>query len=306
MSLAAPALSGAATSLRLGATPTGILVWLADGLGLLGGLDLQIIKYTSGTKTAKDLVQGELDLATSSEFAFVTVSFDRPDLRILSSLSQSRTIDVFARADRGITGYADLAGKTIGVVQNSFAHFALHSVLLEHDVQDVTMVPLLPLDIVKAITAGEVDAGVVWDPYLRQVELALGDQFVRLPHRESHDYQFVLHGAADWIADNKAITHALVGKLVEASQHAEDAPQDAKRIVGKRLGLDAETMDYLWPKHTLRLSLSQALLRLMEDEAWFRVDLGLSSGEVPNYLDLISAGALRAVDPGGVSIRGLS
>ncbi|OED46962.1 hypothetical protein AB838_16835 [Rhodobacteraceae bacterium (ex Bugula neritina AB1)] len=277
-------------------------------MGLLrdSGHNIELVKYTSGTKTAKDLVSGKLDLATSSEFAFVSVTFDRPDLRILASLSRSRTIDVFARADRGIRGYADLAGKTVGVVQNSFAHFVLHRALLESGVKLGAMKPLLPPEIVSEITDGSIDAGVVWDPYLRKAATALGDQFIPLPHQEWHDYEFVLHGAGGWISANQQVANDIVGMLFQAAQLADSDPQTAKKIVGRQLDLDAGTMEYLWPKHTLKLTLSQALLRLMEDEAWFRIDLGLSEGTVPNYLDLIAADALKEADPAAISIIGLN
>lgn len=308
LALSAPGLLRAAQPIRLGATPTAVLVWLADGMGLLRDSphDIEIVKYTSGTKTAKDLVGGKLDLATSSEFAFVSVAFDRPDLRILASLSRSRTIDVFARADRNIRAYADLEGKTVGVVQNSFAHFVLHRVLLESGVKLGAMQPLLPLEMVSAIADGSIDAGVVWDPYLRQAAAALGDQFVQLPHQEWHNYEFVLHGAGGWISANQPAAGDIVSRLVEAAEFAESDPGTAKEIVGRRLDLDAGTMEYLWPKHTLKLTLSQALLRLMEDEAWFRIDLGLSSGAVPNYLDLIAPAALKEADPDAISIIGLN
>lgn len=305
--LSSPSFLQAASPVRLGATPTGILVWLADGMGLFNDLDqkIEIIKYTSGTKTAKDLVSGNLDLATSSEFAFVSVSFDRPDLRILASLSRSRTIDVFARADRNIDAYSDLAGKTVGVVPNSFAQFVLHRVLLESGVELAEQKPLLPKEIVSEIEAGTIDAGVVWDPYLRDAEMRLGDQFIRLPHQEWHDYEFLLHGSSAWVSENQNLANNIVQQLVSASRFAIAEPDRAKAITGKRLELDPDTMDYLWPKHTLGPSLSQSLLRLMEDEAWFRKDLGISEGEVPNYLDLVEPKPMLAAAPDAISILGL-
>lgn len=305
--LSSPSLLSAAQPVRLGATPTGILVWLADGMGLLSDLSqpVEVIKYTSGTKTAKDLVMGQLDLATSSEFAFVSVSFDRPDLRILASLSRSRTIDVFARSDRGIDSYSGLAGKTVGVVPNSFAQFVLHRVLLESGVELAQQKPLLPKEIVNEIEAGTIDAAVVWDPYLRDAEVRLGDKFVRLPHQEWHDYEFLLHGSSAWLQKNEPFAHEIVQQLVLASNFSLEEPEEAKKITGRRLDLDQHTMDYLWPKHTLGPSLSQALLRLMEDEAWFRKDLGLSEGDVPNYLDLIAPEPLLRAAPEAISILGL-
>ena len=307
-SLATPGLVRAGSPIRLGVTATGILVWLADGMGLLADSphNFELIRYASGTKTAKDVVAGDLDLATSSEFAFVSMGFDRPDLRILASISQSRTVDVFARADRGIRDYPDLTGKTVGLVPNSFAHFALSRVLLESNAEVGKLKPLRPAELVEAITNGSIDAGVIWEPFVRKASMALGDQFVLLPHKESHNYQFILHGTDAWISAHDEVATDLVAMLVRAAEFAEEDPNAAKRIVGSRLELDAETMDYLWPKHTLKMSLSQALLRLMEDEAWFRIDLGLSDGDVPDFLEMISPDALRQADPRAISIIGLT
>ncbi len=308
MTLAVPNVLRAEAPVRLGATPTAALVWLADGMGLLkdGFRPIEVHRYTSGTKTAKDVVAGKLDLATSSEFAFVSMGFERPDLRILASLSRSRTVGVFGRADRGVTSYADLDGKTIGFVPGSFGHFLMHQVLLRSGAEPGQLLEMRPKEMVAAIEAGSIEAGVIWEPYFRQVSKALGDNFVALPGEGANEYQFILHGTADWISTNQNAANDLVAKLVEASSFAAADPAKAKKLIGKRLHLDMETMDYLWPKHTLKVTLSQSLLRLMEDEAWFWIDLGFFSGEVPDYLNMIAPEALRSADPNGISIIGLS
>ena len=241
--LYSPSLLSAAQPVRLGAAPTGILVWSTDGMGLFSDLSqpVEVIKYTSGTKTAKDLVMGHLDLASSSEFAFVSISFDRPDLRILESLSRSRTIDVFAPVGPGHRQlqrpYRENRGGGVPTV--------LHRVLLESGIELAQQKPLLPKEIVTEIEAGTIDAAVVWDPYLRDAEVRLGDKFVRLPHQEWHDCEFLLHGPSAWLQTNEPFAHEIVQQLVIASNFALEEPEEAKKITGRRLGLDPQTMDYL-------------------------------------------------------------
>ncbi|MEM8819056.1 MAG: ABC transporter substrate-binding protein [Pseudomonadota bacterium] len=294
-------------SIRIAATPTAILVWLADAVGLFreAGVDVSVQRYTSGTLTAPAVLAGEAELGTSSEYAFISKAFERSDLRVLASISQSRTISLFGNADRGLDQQSNLKGKILAVVPNSFADFVLERLLLTNDVRPAEVLKLRPPEIVSAAISETIDGGVVWDPYLREISIELGDRFVELSNPAEHEYHFLLHGMSAWFAENEGPARAVLRGLLAALRMAEDSPEAARRILAQRLEIDLEIVEYLWPKHTLRLGLSQGLLRLMEDEAWFRVERGLSQGAVPNFLQFLHADPLLAEAPETVSVIGL-
>ena len=62
-------------------------------------------------------------------------------------------------------------------------------------------------------------------------------------------------------------------------------------------------MDVIWPRQQFSLSLDQSLLAAMEDEARWMIKSGLTAEKrVPNFLDYIYEGGLKAIKPEAVSI----
>lgn len=307
--LTVPGLAQAEGTVRIGATATGLLVWLAKELGYLkeAGDNIALTRYSSGTITASDLLAGKLDLATSSEFAFVTDAFKRPDLRILCAISASRTTDFIARKDRQLNGYGDLTGKRIGITKGSIGEYFLGRTLLLNgiDRSSLNIVSLTPPEIVTALDHGSIDAGLTWEPFSYEAVQKLKDNHVVLPGQGGQDFYFLFYTTAAWLEKNKDEARRLVDALARAAEYARSKPAEAKRKLAASLDLDPVFLDYVWPKHTLELTLSQDLLRIMEDEAAWRLSEKLSDADsIPNYLDMIHRDALTRVVPDAVTLIG--
>lgn len=305
--LVTPGPAHADGTMRVGATATGLLVWLADELGYLkvAGDDITLTRYSSGTITASDLMSGKLDLATSSEFAFVTDAFERRDLRILCAITASRTTDLIARKDRHISGYADLVGKRVGITKGGIGEYFLGRTLLLNGIlpNSVEIVALTPPQIVTSLETGAIDAGLTWEPFSYEAAEKLKDNHVVLPGQGGQDFYFLLYTTAAWLEKHPGEARRLVGALARAADFARAEPAEAKRKLAANLKLDPTFLDYVWPKHTLELTLSQDLLRIMEDEAAWRITEGLSSGDkIPNYLDMIHSDTLAAIAPEAVTL----
>ena len=105
----------------IGATQTGILVWIADARGLFEeeGLDVEVRKYQSGSFAADSVISGEVNLSTTSDSAFVSRSMNHADLRIVATMSASETARLVGRRDHGVITPGDLVGKRIGVTRTS-------------------------------------------------------------------------------------------------------------------------------------------------------------------------------------------
>ena len=70
---------------------TGALIYVAEDQGFFeeNGLDVTIKGYASGKACADALINGEVDIATSAGFVFVSNSFDLTDLRVFGTVSTS-------------------------------------------------------------------------------------------------------------------------------------------------------------------------------------------------------------------------
>ena len=220
-------------------------------------------------------------------------------------LSTVETSRLLARGDRGIALAEDLVGKRIGVTLGSTGEFFLGRYLAINgmSLSAVETVDLKPAEIAAALTSGDIDAGLTWEPFAHQAETALGDNVLELPDQEGLFYYFMLVSSADWIDDNLDRVKAIMRALVRAEQLVIEQDGHARRLIGDRFGFDEAYVDHLWPLHNLRVSLPQDLLFLMEEQAEWRIRAGLTDREsVPNYLDLIEGGPMRATKPSAVGI----
>jgi len=97
---------------------------------------------------------------------------------------------------------------------------------------------------------------------------------------------------------------AIDGATTFLSEHKEEAQGLAQGLIDRRLALDSATTVALWDEFTFEMSLDQALIRVLEQEAtWaIRNDL-VSRPKIPNYLDYIHFEPMEAVKPKAVTIH---
>jgi NitT/TauT family transport system substrate-binding protein len=99
----------------------------------------------------------------------------------------------------------------------------------------------------------------------------------------------------------------LIDRFLQALNQAEDFavnhPDEARKIVQKRLGSDDAYMERIWSDTQLMLSLDQSLIIAMDDETRWLIKNNLTDKkEVPVFLDYIYRDGLNAVRPEAVNI----
>ncbi len=82
----------------------GSLVYIAEELGYFknNGLEITINEYEAGKLAVDALLAGKADVATGSEFVFVSHSFDNPDLKTFGTIATAQTCKLISRKDHGI------------------------------------------------------------------------------------------------------------------------------------------------------------------------------------------------------------
>ncbi len=298
--------AAAAGPMRIGTSGTGLLVWIAKGMGGFeeAGADVEVEKISSGVEGLDRVLAGELDLAASSEFAFISHAMRAPGLCIYATLSASRTVRLLARADRVGPAPADLAGKRIGVTLGSVARFFLWQYMTLSEVAEdrLVLVDMSPGEMPQAMQTGAIDAAIVWEPFVTRIRDAMRGELVEYPDQSLQHYYFVLHGRCDLAERRGQELRAVLTALVEAGHMAGREPERAKALAQPVLKLDGSKLDEVWPLHSLGVTLPQDLLMLMEMEArWLREE-GLSSADAPDILQLVSPAALAETAPDAVQM----
>ncbi|MFH1114462.1 MAG: ABC transporter substrate-binding protein [Pseudomonadota bacterium] len=305
----APKFSGPPEKLILGTCPLELssLIWVAGDRGYFAenGLDVTIEEYESGFAAMKDLVTDRLGIVTVAEFVFVGKSFERQDLRILAVIDQWDTTKVVARKDSGISQLSDLKDKRIGLVRGSTAEFCLARSLAFESIPlgDVRIVDLSPSQQTEAIKNSEIDAAIVWEPHVQKMKDALGANAVSLPGQSGQDLYWILVCKDDLIRKRPEVIHRFLSALLAAERFVTANQADAKAIVARRLNFESRFFESLWKKNSFRVTLPQALILTMEDQARWMMSAGLTKrAEIPDFLDPIYWDGLKSLKPDAISI----
>lgn len=297
----------AAERIRIGTTPTGHLMWIADAKGYFAeqGVDVELVRYSSGVSASDALLRGEIDLANSSEFAFVSRAMERSDLRIVGSIARASSTLLFARADADIKSVEDLAGRHVGLTRHGIGEFFLGEFLAINGMamSDLALVDLKAPDIVTEMAEKRIDAAITWEPFVYMAREKLGDKFYALPEQDSYYYHFVLSGLRSWTDTRRRKISAVLRALIAAEEFAVHEPAAAQKIYAARLGLDLKFVRDTWTRYVLEVTLQQTLLVLMEQEARWRIESGLSDASaIPDLLSMIDIEPLLAASPKAVQL----
>jgi len=264
------------------------------------GLEVSLEPFKAGRFAADALFKGESDVATAGEFVMVTNGFTRNDIRLLSCISKFQLNYLIARKDSGINLAQDLAGKKIAILRNSQPEFHLGIFLAYHkvDEQSVEKFYLNPSGIMDGMASGSIDAAMLWEPYISMIQKRLGNNSVLWNGQIWKDDHFLLLTTAGWIDKNPGAAQKLLQALWESQLIVSQNPEKIKRYIISKFKYDPASYDNIWRKIELGLSLSQAFLLDIEDQAEWALDKGIVKGNtIPNYLDLIYMDGLDGVAP---------
>jgi len=274
------------------------LIWVAKGRGYFTeqGVDVDVKLYESGHLALQDLFAGKLDLATASEFAAVRYGLERTDIRIISVLDVAQDQELVARKDRGITRPSELRGKRIGVACNSSAEYYLDLLLLLEKMrhEDVRIVDLLPSQQIKALTQGDIDAIMVWEPFATMAKKELGTNAVSWPGQSGQDEYWLLLGTQGTIEKRSDMIRRFLAALDSAEAFIKTDSNRAMGIVAKEL--EQRHLEWSWKDHRFVLGLHRPLVLKMEAELkWLGSAPGARQSNVPDVYELIYFDALRSV-----------
>lgn len=285
------------------------LIYIAEDQNFFAqnGLNVTIRDYTSGMEAVNALFKGEVDLAATAEFPLVKKALNQEKVSAIVSIDKSQLQDLIGRKDRGIENISDFKGRRIGVTLGTIAQFYLGRFLVLHGInlQDVTVVNVNPSESVDALTKGDVDAIIIWQPYANTIENALGDNAAIWPVQSSQTTYIVEVAKNDWIARHPDIVRQYVNALAQAEDYFVQHPAQTKSMMQKKLNYTDDYMAAVWDKNQFSISLDQSLVTAMEDEGRWMIKNNLTTEKtIPNFRDYIYTKGLGEIKPEAVNIIG--
>lgn len=231
--------------------------------------EVVLVHAASGQEAVQLLLDDEAEfaLAASTPVAKQLVSgyrhFD-DQLLVLASIGLStRSHYVLVNATSDIEHPQDMAGKTIGVMKGSSAHYGWAIFTRFYGLEDkVKLVDYHVSEAGEALADGELDAAVIWEPWGSQARERLGNNVRKFSLRPLY--------SVNWL-------------LVTKKSVIDSHPDLAKRILkgylkAEHLMHDSLTGSLQWHANAIGLSVDK-LVPLSVDIAWH---LGIDWGTLTN------------------------
>lgn len=274
-----------------------------EGYFTAEGLEVKVIDCVNGRRCLKHLTDGEAHVATVADTPMVFAAHAGHRFDIVATFgTASRDNLVVARADRGIRTPADLAGKRLGVVRGTSAHYFASVFLLVNGVprDSVSLVFIEPTAGAEPLLRGDIDAAALYRPFGPLAAQQLGNNGRVLPTLQPYTVMINL-------VARQGLSQENLQRVLRALQRGIDLlanqPARAHALLATRWKADAKSVVDRLDGYEFRLALNQNLLSTLEAESRWAVREGLVDNPVtPDYLELMRVQPLRALDPRAVTL----
>lgn len=153
-----------------------------------------------------------------------------------------------------------------------------------------------PSEQVQAISKGDIDAMIVWQPWATKAKEHLGTNAVSWPAQSGHSYYWLLLGTTETIEKRYSAIRRVLAALASAEEFIKNRADEAEHIMAVHMGSSHTS----WKTHSFRLELTRSLVIEMENQIQLMDPQRLSN--MPNFLDYIHFDALKSVNPRKVKI----
>ena len=215
------------------------------------GITVRWVEFPAGPQMLEGLNVGSIDLAATGDAPPTFAQAAKADLVYLAhSPANPQTEAIVVPENSPIKTVADLKGKRVALNKGSDVNYLLVSALENAGLKykDVTPVYLPPSDARAAFQRGAVDAWVIWDPYLAEVETHEKARLVKNAEGLVPHYTFYL--ASRKFADTYPQTaEKVVDERKQLSDWANKNPDGAAEILSTSTGLDKA----IWAKAVARM-----------------------------------------------------
>jgi NitT/TauT family transport system substrate-binding protein len=282
-----------------------ILMADANGYFANEGIAAEIYFQANGKDALAEVLKGRADLATAADIPIMYAAANGQPVSVVATMTTMEDHAVVGRTDRGIVAPVSLRGKRIGVTIGTTTQFFLDALLNRNKLSpaDVTVVDLPPKALAEALARGEIDAAVLYQPFLNISATSLGNEAIVLSGEAVYDVSFVLAGTRDYVAAHHGTLEKVLRATLRGAQSCKESSDSARTVLAEAMKTDPGTLKSIWSSYQFEIVLRQGLILTLEDEARWAIKNKLTAQtKVPNFLNNMGLEPLRAVAPSAVTV----
>ncbi|MGA2289229.1 ABC transporter substrate-binding protein [Bradyrhizobium sp.] len=282
-----------------------ILMAKENGYLASEGIAAEVNFQANGKVALAEALQGRADLATAADTPIMFAAMNDQPVSVIAAMTAMEDHAIVGRKDRGIISPSSLKGKRLGVTMGTTTQFFLDAFLNRQQFTptDITLVDMLPQKLAETLARGDIDAVVLYQPFLNMAAAALKDKATVLSGEGVYDALFALAGTRDYVSAHQPTLEKVLRATIRGAQFCKESPDLAREVLAKAMNTDAVVLKAIWPSYRFEVGLRQGLLLTLEDEARWAIKNRLTDKtKVPNYLDHLGLAPLRAAAPSAVTV----
>ena len=298
-----------AVKISVSKTPLSAPFYIADEKQLFAKtcVEVELKEVVGGDKSFEQVIRGDADFGTSSGSVIVFKGMLRSDFVNLATFVQSDNDVKFVTEENSqIVSAKDLTGKKIGVTRGTAGEYFLSTYLALGGVsaEQVDINFLAPEKLGDALINDKVDIIVPWEPYAFKTMRRLKGKGVTLQTKNLYTLTFNLIASRTYLESNLEGAKCVLQGLEKAINFIASYPDEAQQILTRRLDIEQEFIDWIWPDYIFKLSLNRSLLMNLRSQATWSIERGLiDSNRQPDFKRLTDSRPLKQVNPMAVRLH---
>lgn len=271
---------------------------VADTMGYFkeAGVDVEVLRFTSGPACAEALYTGAADMAGMGDTAaIIAVSRSSKFSIVASHATGEHRHRIMMRKDTPFTSLKDLKGKKIAVKKGTSTYGGLLGALSAAGMStaDVQIVDLTPPAMTEALLAGSVDAFAASEPTPSAAEQKGARQLATLGG-QGNEYPILMVANNAYATKHRDAVVRLMQALKKAEEYAAAHPAETAAIMAAQTGLTEATARKAMSLHSYTLKLDDQIRLSLEKIALFLQEQGITK-QVPDMNKVVRPEFIEAV-----------
>ena len=212
------------------------------------GLDLELVKFTTGLELFQAMIGGSLDVLATGAVVSNFPARGQGKVFLMNNIEYA-TAQLWVREDSGIKTLADLRGKQVSTTTGTTAHVFLDRALRSNNVdpKDVRVVNQRMTEAVSSFISGAVPAVALWVPFDAVIKKQLPTARRLVDASAFFPQAAIMGGWAarnDFYDKNRPVIDKLIAGWAEANTLITSKPDEAAEMLQKTQYADVPLADF--------------------------------------------------------------